>query len=421
MTTESKIDQILSALADSEIKREQAERRSDESLEQTNQLIVAMQEQVNALKTDREEKDDILSVVPADKHDEIAEPSEAGDSDVADAMTVLDRRVQSRYSPSKPALFNGEVSESRARNWRAHKVQMRIYLNELESAGEALSEARKVNLFIQSLGAPAILLGATIQSRSARGPSAMLTLVKFITALDKVYLKKMSSNLFDQMFKMEQIVGESTEAYYERFTCLQAEMLESNDVAKDIAVNWFINGLIDVLKEKVTYRRHADSVLDCFADDQPEEAVERCFEIAAAEEAMLIASSRAFLLKRKASPTSTSSSFRAGASISEGSSYRSAAPNQAWRQATAGPLPARQAHAVNDPSPLIQRRHGLSKDQVKTHWDAQTCFNCSKAGHFAKNCRSRRPAALNVFDVLDDGDDDDDRDEVNQNNKLSKK
>ena len=187
-----------------------------------------------------------------------------------------------------------------------------------------------------------------------------------------------------------------------------------------VSTTWFITGLLDVLGEKVVYRRDADRALSEFGEGEGELAVEKCFELAAAEERFLISSNRAHLLKRRSNQgpvtTSTTRSVTAGNAsqgvpAAEAKDTRSAsATSRGWRQGTSQST-NRQASGSDskfDHVANIQRKFQLTKEQVQTDWDKQACFICHKVGHMADKCRSKNAALNNMFSSLSDSSEDED-------------
>lgn len=384
------MNQLLAAIASMQA----AQRESDRKAELA---ISALQERLKSVLAVKQERDE--SHQPENE----SSPVDSNDDRAA--------RAPSHYKPTRPPMFSGAQAPSRPRSWRALKLQMTCYYKELNHIGETLTDVRMVELFIQNLTDQAVINGSTIASRlSAKGPTDRMTFDKFIQKMDLIYMRRNISHLYDELFSIQQSLGEVTNDYYERFSSLLSELLDGGEVSRDVAVGWFVNGLIDVLKQKVTYRRNADSVLDIYGVDQPEEAVERCFQIALAEESMLLSSGRSFLLKRRAVPNvSTSSAAPSNGNNTVMHSGNSATSSRTpWRSFT----PARQTFATPAgpaQAQSVQQRHRLSREEVRQHWDAQTCFNCHQTGHQAKICPAKKGSfnnmSVNSFEVLSESDD----------------
>lgn len=389
--SEEKLEQLESLIATM-----QAE-RVEEAMSMQN-TMKAMEDRMRMLLDEKEIEHQLRLTQKNESVVSSAPQSESGESEQQEAIPVNinDKMpVRSFYKPARPPLFSGESHIYRPRAWRGFKIQMSCFMKEviLAASGEHVEELRKVDLFIQNLTTPAIIIASTIRSRLlAKGPLEMISLDKFITALDKLYLRKNVSSLYEELFKIQQTIGESTEDYFERFSNLLAELLDGVDIPRDVAVNWFSNGLLPILREKLAYRRGADSVLDGYAENQPEEAVDRCFQIALAEETTLMSSGRAFLLKKASSSsngrlaTSTSNNFKTGTRSQEGQTELQTA---AWR------APAyRQASAWASGS-SAPRRSNNQRDEDKKKSNGPLCFNCRERGHFARECTSSKKSTLN--------------------------
>lgn len=395
--SDEKLDRLISAMAsmqsesvrEREEMRAEMERRSEEA-SLTQQMMQLLEERIRTLSA---EKGGNLIEEKAENADSSSESAEF-EQPSHDLVPAVERSMtRSTYKPCRPPLFAGEVSPMRPRLWRGFKIQMKGYLNEIALLGEVLTETRKVELYVQNLASPAVIIASNIQSRLiSKGPLEMVSLDKFEKKLDKLYLRKNVATLYDELFQIEQAVGEPTESYYERFTTLLNELLDGAEIPKDVAVGWFSNGLLDTLKDKLVYRRSADSILDEYADNQPEEAVERCFEIAAAEEATLISSGRAFLLRRKKSESSTSTA-------GSGTPIRSlnGAHSSAWRMST-----DRQASSTSFGRPPSNMRSNPSREEDKRKGTSGTgprCYSCQERGHIAREC-TKKKSLNNIFASL---------------------
>ena len=245
----------------------------------------------------------------------------------------------------------------------------------------------------------------------------MISLDKFTAKLDELYLRQNISALYDELFTIEQAIGESTSDYYERFITLLSELLDGADIPRDVAVNWLCNGLLDILKEKVTYRRHADSVLDSYAENKPEEAVNRCFKIASAEEAMLLSSSRAFLLNRRTASLSSGKTVASSTARNEARTYTTGQVTQptAWR------APAeRQPSVATSGSSNANRRINSSREDDKKKVLGPMCFKCRERGHIAKECEALKKLRLNnMFAPLNEAESDEETTTVRSNDSKN--
>lgn len=407
--SEEKIDRLLSAMAimqaeserRSEEMRAESERRDEEAM-RARKTMDAMEERIRLLMDDKS-VDQQLSKLEPEKNESTSSNYEESEISEPDAITVSSRPVvRSSHKPTKPPLFAGEPNVARPRLWLGFKIQMDSYFEEMMFCGDVLDDRRKVNLFVQNLAVPAVIMGSNVENRLlAKAPVEKLTYEKFIAKLDKVYVRKDISTLYDDMFSIEQAIGEFTTQYYERFNAMLCELLDGADVQRDVAVNWFSNGLLDVLKEKLTYRRHADSILAPFAVDEPEEAVEKCFEIVLAEENMLRSSGRSYLLslKRKSVPLTVPGSKGDSRAVLQ----QTRAPVD--RQSASGSMPSNQ-------------RPNTTEDKKKGIPAGPRCYECQERGHFARNCKSRKRSLNNMFAPLSNQETDE---EVESQQDQSKK
>lgn len=407
--TEAKIDQLMQLMSNFQTRLDEKDRQNEETIAQIHTANAEKDRQAQEAVAQASKKfadlQHKMTLILNEKIEREERDSECMSTNSSDDSAV-DNTAQNiasfrpRYNPTRPPTFSGEANEARPTAWRGLKIQMDIYFIELGRAGETLNDTRKIDLFLTNMTSPAVITASNIRSRDAGQ-----TLNRFLEQLDGIYLKKSMENIYDRLFKLEQKIGQSTADYYEDFIMLHTELLNSASVPKEVSVNWFIKGLLDVLAEKVTYRRHADRVLDAFNDDQPEEAVERCFDIAAAEEAMLISSGRAFLLKKRSSNV-----VQPSKSISLTTNTGNTSVRSQWR--SADPTPPNNLTVKADPIPLIQNKYRLTKDQVQSHWANQTCFSCNRTGHIAKYCRSKKPV-INHIGV--DSDSESDADDMGNN------
>ena len=396
-------EQVASAIALLE-KRLEAK---DEEAGRTAELLQSMEarirslmkasdtsEQMRMLEQERVENDSVKSVSVSDEEER-------------DVVSVGERVATSHYKPTKPPLFNGLPSPTRARIWRGFKIQFNGFIRELIQLGEPVNEARKVQLFVQNLDSPAVILGANIQSRLlSKGPVSMISFDQFVQKLDKVYMRKNIAALYDDLFTIEQGVDESVDQYYERFMALLSELLDGRDVQKEIATNWFTKGLSDVLKQKVIYRCRADMVLDVFAENEPEEAVEKCFDIASAEEQMIISSGRGYLLRRRSATVVMNKS--------QSTSGEASKPNtQPWRSSAA----SRQPSVPPATSPST---HRISEGEKRR--SGPKCYSCGENGHIARECKTAKKTSLNNVNAFGPLADDSDADvDANKSETQTKK
>jgi hypothetical protein len=292
-------------------------------------------------------------------------------------------RIINKAVPTRPAVFLGERA-NRAALWRAFKIQMDLYLVELSNAGEVMSERRKCEKLVMNMGGSAVTIADTQRLRQLKaGRSSYKAL---ISELDRMWLRRDAAQLHDELFNIEQSSGEPTEDYYERFCVLFNEVTMNDEIGKDMAANIFCKGLLDVLKQKVEYRRQADSILRDLGSDEAEEAVARCFDVAIAEETFLKKRGKGFLLNKRSANQSTQSS-----------SSNNATRNQTNEQSKNNSKGSNKKNGGES----LSKKFSLSKDQLKDHFDTGKCFVCHATGHLAFDC-PKRSAHMNMMQEYDD-------------------
>lgn len=193
--------------------------------------------------------------------------------------------------------------------------------------------------------------------------------------------------------------------YYEAFASILAQIYseeDDHDIHKDVASNCFINGLVDVLQDRVNTRKIADDFLRDYTADQADEAVLRCCKIALAEEQSLAKAGKAFLMRRQPAATQPNQSHQRVPNnrFSYNSSSR---PGWSTHQQ---PKPAsnstKPVTTTNTTAASTGTSSNVPYDRSRDGKPPVTCYNCGIKGHPARLCRKPARASFNMFDVLED-------------------
>ena len=59
-----------------------------------------------------------------------------------------------------------------------------------------------------------------------------------------------------------------------------------------------------------------------------------------------------------------------------------------YAQASEFALP--EPKSVRDVAAEMAKRHKMTPEQVRRHFDEKLCFNCSKSGHPSRNCTEQK-------------------------------
>lgn len=355
------------------------------------QILTKNEEAINAIVSSIDKRlNKIENQMKSTKEEYENDNSDAASSVESVSAANAMKRVHVKADATKPEAFDGKPGKDRHSKWTAFKDTADFYIKTTEGDG-MLAESDKVALLIQHMRAPAIHHAIRIrQQLLAKAPITQLTYEDFLTKLDQIFACKELHNVTDLLFNIAQQPDESVGEYFDRFSLLLNEMMIDNDISKDVAVNLFINGLFEVLKNKVNYRRLADRILDTYSVDQAEEAVLRCCHVAAAEEAAIHGSGKAWLLKpklpqKKSFNTKQSNFQQADASVNRSNNNGSNA-SKSYGSST---------HQSSAPQPRSSNNVPSATPRPPK------CYNCGQLGHFSKICKSVKPT-LNMFDAVAD-------------------
>lgn len=170
-------------------------------------------------------------------------------------------------------------------------------------------------------------------------------------------------------------------------------------VTKDILVNLFLNGMFEVLAEKIDEKRLGERVLDDLGSEEGEAALLTCCRIGSLAEAALIKSGRSWILKPRTAKSVTVVSKQA-----QQSSYSQ--ENKPWSRSR-----PQNNYVVSPSIPVSAPRGSITTSQrpagnQSTEKGAERRGSCFKCGgpHLVRACPNRhggRPS-LNMFDCLGD-------------------
>lgn len=324
---------------------------------------------------------------------------ESGDIDEAGSVDCVsstscdigEKRSQLKIDALRPEYFDGKPDKDRYCKWEVFKTCSNFYTESIESNGP-LTDAYKVSLMIQNMRRPAILHAIRIRNQlMTNAPVTKLTFETFVKKLDQIFGSKDLHNAADLLFNISQQLDESVGDYFDRFSMLLTELMVENEVSRDIAVNLFIKGLFEILKRKVAYRRAADRILDEYAVDQAEEAVLRCYHVAAAEEAAIIDSGRSWMLKPELPQKKSSNARNLSSQPANASTGRS---NQSNGNSDIASKPHLSSHSSSPQS----RLNGATSSSVSK---PLKCYNCGELGHISRYCKSKTvKSSINMFETL---------------------
>lgn len=305
----------------------------------------------------------------------------------------VEKRVHVKADTLRPEPFDGEPCADRCFKWEVFKTCSNFYIEAVEGDGN-LPDSYKVSLMIQNMKRPAILHAIRIRNQlSVNAPVTKLTFENFVTKLDQIFGNKQHHTVTDQLFNISQQPTESVNHYFDRFSILLTEMMVDNEVSKDVAVNLFTKGLFEITRRKVSYRRQADRILDEYTANQAEEAVLRCYHVAAAEEAAIIEMGKSWMLRPEL-PQKKSSNARTVLSQPPNTSANRS--NQSNNNVDSASKP--QFSSLSHSSTPQSRSSGDASSSVSK---PMKCFNCGELGHISRYCKSKTvKSSFNMFETL---------------------
>lgn len=329
--------------------------------------------------------------------DDIDEASSVNSVSSTSGATV-EKRTHVKAEALRPESFDGKPCTDRYIKWEVFKTCSNFYTEAIEGDG-TLTEAYKVSLMIQNMRRPAILHAIRIRNQLlANAPVTKLTFENFVKKLDQIFGSKELHNITDQLFNISQQLHESVGQYFDRFSMLLTEIMVDNEVSRDIAVNLFTKGLFEILRRKVTYRRQADRILDEYSVNQAEEAVLRCYHIAAAEEAAITDMGKSWMLKPELPQKKSSNAKNVSFQPSNASAGRSIQSNGNMDIA-----PKPHFSTSNHSSDPQSRLSGTTSSSVSK---PPKCYNCGELGHISRYCKSKTvKSSLNMFETLSEEND----------------
>lgn len=306
---------------------------------------------------------------------------------------IAEKRTHVKAEALRPESFDGMACTDRYIKWEVFKTCSNFYTEAIEGDG-TLTEAYKVSLMIQNMRRPAILHAIRIRNQMlANAPVTKLTFENFVKKLDQIFGNKELQNVTDQLFNIAQHVDESVGQYFDRFSMLLTDIMVNNEVSRDIAVNLFTKGLFEILRRKVTYRRQADRILDEYSVNQAEEAVLRCYHIAAAEEAAITGMGKSWMLKPELPQKKSSNTKNVNYQPPNATAGRS---NQSHGNTDIAPKP--YVSTPNHSSDPQSRLNGTTSSSVPR---PPKCYNCGELGHISRYCKSKTvKPSLNMFEML---------------------
>ena len=382
---------------------------------ETSQLVMQIAKQSESITAVMNSIDKRLTSIENEKK-ETKDESESEDIDDASSVKSMlstnDPNVEKRPTIKPDALrpepFDGKPGDDRYFKWEAFKTTVYFYI-EVMNHNNTLSEGYKVSLIIQNLRRPAIHHATRIRDQMmTKAPVKKLTLENFMKRLDQIFACKELHNVTDLLFKISQQRDESVGEYFDRFSVLLTEMMVDNEVSKDVAVNLFINGLFEILKNKVTYRRQADRILDTYSVDQVDEAVLRCYQVAAAEEAAIISSGRPWLLQPHLPQKKSANGNVAKRTNSHSTDLSTNQPNSVNNNTN-------RTNSTSSYHSFTPQSRPNSQAPTSTPKPPK-CYNCGELGHFGRNCKSKK-SSFNMVDATADDDEEGPRSSVETESK----
>lgn len=274
-----------------------------------------------------------------------------------------------------PVTFNGEGPnmEVIAGDYSAWKVSINNWFMGLKNAGAKMDQQLEINHKMGSLKGQALLAAQDVLDGSGK-PA---TWDDIIARLDSTYLGSINpQSVISSLRSIKQLPGQSVTEYAARWSVTHRRLVSIGVSNRDVAAQWFVDGLVPKLRRKVNEKLLEDQPLMKYGVTDAAGAVACVMNIA--------------LAKEQATQFSTESDGdRRWQPRSQG--WRQ--PNNNQRQGGMG-----TAH-INSLATDFAAALGINDAVIQQRLKAKECLNCGSSAHQMRTCPKLRQAKVNSMET----------------------
>lgn len=280
----------------------------------------------------------------------------------------------------KPPQFSGEGDdiETISGEYQAWKASMNNFIAYIKETGQPLPKSLEMRLRLSGLRGQAMLC-----ANDKMGDLDTPTWKEIEQHLDAVYLGSVNAHALIAILKTtKQSPGQSVSQYASEFNAIHRRLVKIGVTNRDVAAQWFVDGLLPKLGELVHAKLLEDQPLKDYDINDATGAVAKVINLALSKE------------------------FAGRRSKKDDERWQSGANSYNWRRGGGG---------VQRNSPVGQRSNlnaqmnsvavdfaalfGVSQDTIQKRMKAKECLTCGSNNHQLRACPRIRQAGLHSINV----------------------
>lgn len=293
---------------------------------------------------------------------------------------VLVPEVRVGVPAPKSFSGSGESVEEIAGEYTVWKVQLNNYMQALRAEGAKMSPEVELYRKIACLSGHAVLVAQDVIDEFAAGgqnENATVRWTDIEKRLDSIFLGAVNpQSVIATLHAIKQAPGQSVSDYAAKWNAVHRRLVSIGVSNRDVAAQWFMQGLQSSLKVRVSEKLLEDQPLIKFAVNDAAGAVACVTNLAMARE-------QAMKLRR--SDDEGERRWRSG--------------GRTWRQSVSNSRTSGIAAQVNSMATDFATMLGIDNTTVQQRLKAKECLNCGSNAHHMRACPKLRQARINSLDV----------------------
>jgi hypothetical protein len=287
---------------------------------------------------------------------------------------VVVSEVKPGFTAPKPFSGYGNSVDAIAEEYLSWKVQLNNYVKGLTIVGGRMSPEVELYRRLACLCGQAVLIAQDVIETANKEEDGSARWADVEARLDELFLGAVNpQSVIATLNAIKQTAGQSVSDYAARWNAVHRRLMSMGVSNRDIAAQWFVQGLLPSVKARVTEKLLEDQPLMKYAVKDAAGAVTCVTGLALAREQAM-------------------QTRRSDTSLSSGWSRES----RSWRfKPTSGEREPSLTARVNSMATDFATILGISDATVQQRLKAKECLSCGSRAHRMRECPKVRQARVN--------------------------